>query len=223
LRRPGCPGSRSGPAPGKDTSLGSSGKPGIQQTDGPGIAATEPTAAVPGRRDAAGRMPCLERPRPCSAITLSGRQHHRNARSASLPLGMPRTRTIGRVGTIQNRLFCRVGTGWVSRRFYSPSLLFEVHAADQHIHRSRRHPGPGPSAIRPCVPGLVHGRGRENPRTAPVGAVSLTVTSRFPPLTCHFRNPARCPRFRIRVGVLTAEGVPGWPGRSARPWWCRTA
>ena len=153
MRRPGCPGSRSGPAPGKDTSLGSSGKPGIQQTDGPGIAATEPAAAVPGRRDAAGRMPCLERPRPCSAITLSGRQHHRNARSASLPLGMPRTRTIGRVGTIQNRLFCRVGTGWVSRRFYSPSLLPESPPADQHGRASRRDSGPPPSAMRPWASG----------------------------------------------------------------------
>jgi hypothetical protein len=84
LRWPGCPGSRSGPAPGKDTSLGSSGKPGIQQTDGPGM----PRRSRPPRSQAAGTRPggcpCLERPRPCSAITLSGRQHHRNARSAAL-------------------------------------------------------------------------------------------------------------------------------------------
>ena len=34
----------------------------------------------------------------------------------------------------------------LSRRFYSPSLLAEAHAADQHIRRSRRRPGPPPSA-----------------------------------------------------------------------------
>ena len=47
----------------------------------------------------------------------------------------------------------------LSRRFYSPLLLPEVHAADQHINRSRLHPGPSPSAMRPWAPGLVHGRG----------------------------------------------------------------
>ena len=51
----------------------------------------------------------------------------------------------------------------LSRRYYSPSLLAEVHATDQHIHRLRRFPGPPPSAMRPWAPGLVHGRGAENP------------------------------------------------------------
>ena len=49
----------------------------------------------------------------------------------------------------------------VSRRFYSPSLLAEADAADQHIRRSRLRPGPPPSAICPCAPGLGHGRGRK--------------------------------------------------------------
>jgi hypothetical protein len=53
----------------------------------------------------------------------------------------------------------------LSRRFYSPSLLPEVHAADQHIRRLRHDRGPRPSAMRPWAPGLVHGRGRKNPRT----------------------------------------------------------
>src|ERR1035441_3782270 len=63
----------------------------------------------------------------------------------------------------------------LSRRFYSPSLLPEVHAADQHIRRSRCHPAPPPSAMRPCAPGLVHGRGRKNPRTGAVRAVTSTA------------------------------------------------
>ena len=67
----------------------------------------------------------------------------------------------------------------LSRRFYSPSLLPEVHSADQHIRRSRRRPAPPPSAMRPCVPGLVHGRGRKNPRTGAVGAVTPTVRPAF--------------------------------------------
>jgi hypothetical protein len=60
-------------------------------------------------------------------------------------------------------------------RFYSPSLLSEIHAADQHIRRSRHNRGPPPSAMRPWTPDLVHGRGRKNPRTGPVGAVTPTV------------------------------------------------
>jgi len=63
----------------------------------------------------------------------------------------------------------------LSRRFYSPSLLSEARAADQPIRRSRRRPAPPPSAMRPCAPGLVHGRGRKNPRTGAVGAVTPTV------------------------------------------------
>jgi len=63
----------------------------------------------------------------------------------------------------------------LSRRFYSPSLLAGVHATDQHIRRPRRHPAPPPSAMRPWAPGLVHGRGRKNPRTGAVGTVTPTV------------------------------------------------
>jgi hypothetical protein len=67
----------------------------------------------------------------------------------------------------------------VSRRFYSPSLLPEAHAADQHIRRSRLRPGRPPSAMRPWASGLVHGRDRKNPRTGAVGAVTSTVRPDF--------------------------------------------
>ncbi len=63
----------------------------------------------------------------------------------------------------------------LSRRFYSPLLLLEAQAADQHICRSRHDRGPQPSAMRPWASGLVHGRGRKNPRTGAVGMVTLTV------------------------------------------------
>ena len=63
----------------------------------------------------------------------------------------------------------------LSRRFYSPSLLPEAHATDQHKRRSRLRPGVPPSAMCPCVLGLAHGRGRKNPRTGPVGTVTPTV------------------------------------------------
>jgi hypothetical protein len=74
----------------------------------------------------------------------------------------------------------------LSRRFYSPSLLPEVHAVDLRIRCSRRRPGPLPSAMRPWVPSLVHGRGRKNPRTGPVGAVTPTVR----PAYLHRRSDA---------------------------------
>jgi hypothetical protein len=45
---------------------------------------------------------------------------------------------------------------------YSPPLLPETHAADQHISRSRLRPGPPPSAMRPYASGLGHGRGRKS-------------------------------------------------------------
>ena len=62
-----------------------------------------------------------------------------------------------------------------SRRSYSPSLLPEADAADQHIRHSRHDRGLRPSAMRPSASGLVHGRGRKSPRTGPVGAVTPTV------------------------------------------------
>jgi hypothetical protein len=54
----------------------------------------------------------------------------------------------------------------LSRRFYGPSLLPGSHAADQRIRASRRDSGPPPSAIRPCAPGVGHGRGRRRPPPA---------------------------------------------------------
>jgi hypothetical protein len=88
----------------------------------------------------------------------------------------------------------------LSRRFYSPVLLFESYAAELRLCDPRRDLGPPPSAMRPWVPGSgvravdrpsqagprtatdqptdghgpAHGRGRERPRTGPVGAVMRT-------------------------------------------------
>ena len=75
--------------------------------------------------------------------------------------------------------------------------------------------GAFPGRRRPlCVRGhraWVHGRGRKNPRTGPVGAVTPTVRPASVPLTWHFRMPARCRRLPRRrglgLGVLGAEGV----------------
>ena len=78
----------------------------------------------------------------------------------------------------------------LSRRFYSPSLLPEVHAADQRGRASRRDSGPPWSAMRPWVPCFgvraVHGQARtsrrtgaETPRTGPVGAATPTVLRLF--------------------------------------------
>ena len=76
------------------------------------------------------------------------------ARRAAFPQLAGRFREWWQVlGSNQRRL---------SRRFYSPSLLSEAHAADQHICRSRHDRGPRPSAMRPWAPGLVHGRGRKS-------------------------------------------------------------
>jgi hypothetical protein len=127
----------------------------------------------------------------------TSRDREKTARIAENSQPAGRFRSVWQVlGSNQRRL---------SRRFYSPSLLPEVHAADQHIRRSRRHPAPPPSAMRPCAPGLVHGRGRKKPRTGVMGAVTLTVRPGYVPLTWHFRMPARCghlPRHRTRAGCL---------------------
>ena len=124
----------------------------------------------------------------------------------------------------------------LSRRFYSPILLPEAYAADQRVTRfearfraaavryasvgtgfrgravhDRGEPatdGRGPAHGRPRTSPRTR---RKRPRTGPVGAVTLTVSPGFSPLTCHFRMPARCrrlPRHRgLRLGVLGAEGV----------------
>ncbi len=124
----------------------------------------------------------------------------------------------------------------LSRRFYSPILLFEAYAADLRLCASRRDLGPLPSAIRPWTPGSgvravhgpwvnrprtgtdrptdghgpAHGRARRRPRTGPAGAVMQTALARIPALTCHFRMPALCrrrPRHEVLLGVLGAEGL----------------
>ena len=100
----------------------------------------------------------------------------------------------------------------LSRRFYSPSLLSEVHAADQHIRRSRR--DPGPRAVRYASVGIGLGprTGAEKPTDGGGGSGYADRPPGFVPLTWHFRMPARCrhlPRHRVR----TRAGCPGCRGR----------
>ena len=136
----------------------------------------------------------------------------------------------------------------VSRRFYSPLAPPESPPADLHLRRSRCDSGLPPSAMRPWAAdsgavraqgrrrngprtrtgrttdevGTGHGRGRKNPRTGPVGAVSLTASTRIRALTCHFRRPARCRRHLRHRGLARHPGCRGlrrcagwrrWPGR----------
>jgi hypothetical protein len=89
------------------------------------------------------------------------------------------------------------GTKVYIRRFYSPSLLPEAQAADQHIHRSRCYLAPPPSAMRPWAPGLVHGRGRKNPRTGAVGAVTPTVPARILASNLAFQGFKRAADVRV--------------------------
>ena len=56
-----------------------------------------------------------------------------------------RTRALRPVGSPRHHRPPARGAGQ-NRRLYSPSLLPEVHSADQHIRRSRRRPAPPPSA-----------------------------------------------------------------------------
>src|SRR5439155_26656513 len=105
--------------------------------------------------------------RPIVTRTDTYRDEKETARRAAFPQPGGRFRWWWQVlGSNQRRL---------SRRFYSPSLPPEAHAADQRGRGPRRDSGPSPSAMRPCAQGLVHGRGREKPRTGAVGAVMLTV------------------------------------------------
>ena len=101
----------------------------------------------------------------------------------------------------------------LSRRFYSPLLLPEAlpltsaYALRGAIPGRRR-----PLCVRGHrVPGAVRATDgkRNGPRTGPVGAVIPTVPPGFPPLTCHFRRPARCrrrPRHRVWLGVAGCRG-----------------
>ena len=105
--------------------------------------------------------------RPVVTHADTRRDKKETARRAAFPQQAGRFRRWWQVlGSNQRRL---------SRRFYNPSLLPEAHAADQRGRGPRRDSGPPPSAMRPCAPGLVHGRGRKKPRTGAVGAVTPTV------------------------------------------------
>lgn len=63
----------------------------------------------------------------------------------------------------------------LSRRFYSPSLLAEAHAADQRIRRPRRASRAAAVRYASVRCGLGPRTGQKNPRTGPVGAVTLTA------------------------------------------------
>ena len=106
-------------------------------------------------------------PCPTAAHDDTWRDKKETARRAAFPQPGGRFRRWWQVlGSNQRRL---------SRRFYSPSLLPEAHATDQHICVPRCDSGLRPSAMRPWASGLVHGRERKKPRTGAVGAVTPTV------------------------------------------------
>jgi hypothetical protein len=66
--------------------------------------------------------------------------------------------------------------------------------------------GPPPSAMRPCAPGLSHGRGRKTHGRGNSSGYA-DRPSGFLPLAWHFRMPARCLRRRVLVCFGGAEGV----------------
>ncbi len=114
------------------------------------------------------------------AVTRPDTWHDKKktARRAAFPQSGGRFRRWWQVlGSNQRRL---------SRRFYSPSLLAETHAADQRIRAARRDFGPPPSAMCPCA----RGRGRRDVRTGTDGVRRTAAPSGprpvLPPLTCHF-------------------------------------
>ena len=99
----------------------------------------------------------------------------------------------------------------LSRRFYSPILLFEAYAADLRLCASRRDLGPPPSAIRPCA----GSRWRGDARTGTDGGVRrLRLHAPIRAFVAFDLRRSRChfavavflvPRFWL--GVLAAEGV----------------
>jgi len=99
----------------------------------------------------------------------------------------------------------------LSRRLYSPSLPFEVHAADQDIRRSRHDRGRGrPLCVRGHRTWFTDGAGK--PADGGGGSGYVGRPRGFVLLTWHFRMHARCrhlPRHRVR----TRAGCPGRRGR----------
>jgi hypothetical protein len=97
----------------------------------------------------------------------------------------------------------------LSRRFYSPLLLADADAIDQHIRRSRHDRGLRPSAMRPWASGLVHGRGRK-PTDGRGGSGYADRPRGFVPLTWHFRAHTRCrrlPHRRTQAGCLVLRSI----------------
>jgi hypothetical protein len=100
----------------------------------------------------------------------------------------------------------------LSRRFYSQSILPEVHAADQRIRRSRHDPGLRPSAMRPWASSFGPRTGAEKPTDGGGGSGYADRPPGFSPLTWHFRMPARCRRL-LRRRVQARAGRRGCRGR----------
>ena len=101
----------------------------------------------------------------------------------------------------------------LSRRFYSPILLFGSYAADLHSCVPRRDLGPPPSAVCPWA-------GSPGRSWVPVSTDAIRGACDFTTLTCpsaagrrFFRMPARCRCLRRRVGRALAPGVHQAPGR----------
>ena len=90
-------------------------------------------------------------PCPTAAHDDTRRDKKKTARRAAFPQPAGRFRRWWQVlGSNQRRL---------SRRSYSPLAPPEFPPADQRVRASRVRPWPPPSAMRPCAPGLIHGRG----------------------------------------------------------------
>jgi hypothetical protein len=99
----------------------------------------------------------------------------------------------------------------LSRRFYSPILLFEAYAADLRLCCPRRNLWPSPSVMRPCAGSRRRGDARTGTDggvkraclDAPIGAFLAFDLRRS---RCHFTFAVFfVPRFGL--GVLAAEGV----------------
>ena len=99
----------------------------------------------------------------------------------------------------------------LSRRFYSPILLFEAYAANLPLCAPRRNFGPPPSAMRPCA----GSRRRGDARTGTDGGVRrLRLHAPIRAIVAFDLRRSRChftfsvfPAAGFGLGVLGAEGV----------------
>lgn len=110
------------------------------------------------------------------------------------------------------RLSGRTSTGARRQEGSSVAVRGIADGAHRPSWRPGRRPlnvrGPPPSAMRPCAPGLSHGRGRKTHGRGDSSGYA-DRPSGFLPLAWHFRMPARCLRRRVLVclGVLRASVI----------------